>query len=138
MNAVIRQELMHDPRAEPSIQMAVEGNRNGAIYRLEGAAPSTPDRLDALQQVLEVARERGLRSAIVSWNCRSPFTEDFILPAVSTLLSAPSRGLRIGLVSHCVSDDRLLETLAIECIVNGLNVQHFQDIERATRWARFL
>lgn len=138
MNAVVRQESALDPQGQDAIEIHMEASRRGAVYRLDGCAPTTQERLAALGQVLGQAAELEFRSVILSWYCKRPFNSDFIEPAVALLVKADDRSMRMGLVSHYVADDRLLETLAIECIVCGLNVQHFQDIGRAARWARFL
>ena len=52
MNAVVRQESEIEPRGQDAIEIHMETSRRGAVYRLEGYAPTTQERLAALKQVL--------------------------------------------------------------------------------------
>lgn len=135
MNAVIRLE---DPGEQVQIRQLHEPGRRGAVFVLSGEAPSTAARLAALSEVLGHSAERGYKTVVLHWCCSEPLASEFLGPALNIFLSSTTKGMRVGTVSEHLSDYRVLESLAIECIVSGLNVQHFEDMQRATRWARFL
>ncbi len=138
MNAVVKPQNTLVLGREPARATKVLLDGCGAIYTLSGNPASTTERLAALRHALADTDGRKHRAVILNWDYSTPFGDDFIAPALQLFEELAARGHRVGLTSQRTGDERVLETLAIECIVTGLNVQYFREVARATLWARYL
>lgn len=138
MNAVVKPQ--NTPPAGRTSVVATESPLDGCgeLYTLSGESPSTAERLAALRQALADTDGRKHRAVVLNWDYKTPFGDDFVAPALQVFEELAARGHRVALTSQRTGDERVLETLAIECIVTGLNVQYFREVARARLWARYL
>lgn len=136
MNAIVKPQSFPDQHA-PGVTIRKLTGERGALYMLGGDRPHTGEQVAALRHVLGDNDGRKHLGLVLNWDLGAPIADDFSAPALQAFEELAARGHRVGLTSQRPSDERILEALAVDCIVTGLNVQYFRELTRAIAWSRF-